>query len=79
MINMVEKKDDSKIKKVVKKTTSQEAPKPVEQKYFAEDLANGMGISSYDFFLIKRVARIQNGTLITRSEMQKLYNKIIRR
>ena len=76
---MVEKKDDSKIKKVVKKTTPQEAPKPVEQKYFAEDLANRMGIGSYDFFLIKRAARIQNGTPITRSEMQKLYNEVIGR
>lgn len=50
-----------------------------EQQYFAADLAEKMGIKSYDFFLIKREAGIEDGSPITRSKMQKLYDKIIKR
>ena len=50
-----------------------------EQQFFAADLAEKMGIGSYDFFLIKREAGIQDGSPITRSKMQELYDKIIKR
>lgn len=38
-----------------------------------------MGIASFDFLLIKREAGIEDGSPITRSKMQELYDKIIRR
>lgn len=77
MINMAEKKD-SKIKKVAKKATPK-AQEPAEPQYFAKDLAERMGIKSFDFLLIKREANIEDGSLITMSKMQELYNKLIRR
>lgn len=77
MINMAEKKD-SKIKKVTKKVTPK-AKEPVEPQYFAKDLAERMGIESFDFLLIKREANLEDGSLITMSKMQELYNKVIRR
>lgn len=77
-MNMAEKKD-SKIKKVVKKTTIKKAQEPVEPQFFAKDLAERMGIDSFDFLLIKREANIQDGSLITMSKMQEIYNKVIRR
>lgn len=77
MINMAEKKD-SKIKKATKKVAPK-AQKPAEPKYFAKDLAERMGIERFDFLLIKREANIEDGSLITMSEMQELYNKVIRR
>ena len=83
MINMVEKKEDKKTKKVTKKkskkVTKAETSKPVEQKYFAKDLAEKMGIDNYTFLLMKRDANIEDGSTITMSEMQKLYDKIARR
>lgn len=78
MINMVEKKD-SKIKKTTPRVVQSKPSKPVEQKYFAEDLASRMGIDSFEFLLIKREAGLENGSTITMSEMQELYNKVIRR
>jgi hypothetical protein len=77
---MAEKKD-SKIKKTTatKKVVKKEPVKPKEQQFFAKDLAANMGIDSFDFLLIKREANIEDDTGITQSEMQKLYNKIIRR
>lgn len=77
MINMAEKKD-SKIKKVTKKVATK-AKEPAEPQYFAKDLAERMGIESFDFLLIKREANLEDGSLITMSKMQELYNKVIRR
>lgn len=77
MINMAEKKD-SKIKKVTKKVTPK-AKEPAEPQHFAKDLAERMGIESFDFLLIKREANLEDGSLITMSKMQELYNKVIRR
>ena len=78
MINMVEKKD-SKIKKVTKKVTPKAKQEPVEPQFFAKDLAERMGIERFDFLLIKREAKIEDGSLITMSRMQELYDKVIRR
>lgn len=77
MINMAEKKD-SKIKKVTRKVTPK-VQEPVEPQYFAKDLAERMGIERFEFLLIKREANLQDGSLITMSKMQELYNKVIRR
>ena len=74
---MAEKKD-SKIKKVTKKVTPK-AQESVEPQYFAKDLAEMMAIESFDFLLIKREANLEDGSLITRSKMQELYNKVNRR
>ena len=74
---MAEKKD-SKTKKVTKKVTPK-AQEPAEPQYFAKDLAERMGIKGFDFLLIKREANIEDGSLITMSKMQELYNKLIRR
>lgn len=78
---MTEKKEikEKKIVKPVAAKKKKEEPKIVEQHFFAKDLADKMGIASFDFLLIKREAGIEDGSQITRSEMQKLYNKIIKR
>ena len=82
MIKMAAKKE-TKEKKIIRpaptiKKAKQQA-KPVEQQFFAKDLAEKMGIASFDFFIIKREAGIEDGSPITRSKMQELYDKIIRR
>ena len=74
-------KKETKEKKVIKPATTKKQvkqPKKIEEQFFAKDLATKMGIPSFDFFLIKREAGIEDGSPITRSEMQKLYNKIIK-
>lgn len=78
MINMAEKKE-SKTRKAVTKTALQKPSKPVEQQFFAEELASRMGIDSFEFLLIKREAGLKNKSTITMSEMQELYNKVVRR
>ena len=75
---MAEKKE-SKTRKAVTKTAPQKPSKPVEQQFFAEDLASKMGIDSFEFLLIKREAGLKNKSTITMSEMQELYNKVVRR
>ena len=78
---MAEKKDQ-KEKKVVRPATIQREVKSQEDtevKFFAEDLAAKMGIDNFEFLLIKREAGLDDNSVITMSEMQKLYNKIIRR
>lgn len=70
------------ITKKVKKPAVFDAKKnvrPAEPQFFAADLAEKMGIASYDFFLMKREAGIEDGSPITRSKMQELYDKIIKR
>lgn len=84
-------KKETKEKKVIKPvTTTKKQKKPTiadskifandikEEQFFAIDLAEKMGISRYDFFLIKREAGIEDGSPISRSKMQELYNKIIK-
>ena len=73
-------KKDIKTKKIAKPAiTKKEEPKIVEQQFFAHELAEKMGIASFDFLLIKREAGIEDGTPITMTKMQELYNKIIKR
>lgn len=89
---MAEKKEETKVKiatkpiakkeKAIKKAepkkaTEKKVAKKVEQQFFAADLAEKMGMRSFDFFLIKRQAGITDSTPITMSEMKELYNKII--
>lgn len=76
MINMAEKKD-SKIKKVTRKVTPKAKQEPAEPKFFAKDLATSMGIEGFDFLLIKREAGLEDSSLITKSKMQELFNKLI--
>lgn len=69
-------------KPIAKKVKSfKEKPKVVakqtEQQFFAKDLADKMGIRSFDFFLMKREANITDTTPITMSKMKELYDKII--
>jgi hypothetical protein len=82
-------KKETKEKKIVKPVvTTKKVKKPkivegptmdiAEQQFFANDLAEKMGIASFDFLLIKREAGIEDGSPITRSEMQELYDKIIK-
>lgn len=74
-------KKDIKTKKIAKPvvTKKEKEPKVVEQQFFASELATKMGIASFDFLLIKREAGIEDGTPITMTKMQELYNKIIKR
>ncbi len=82
---MAEKKEDIKTKvatkpiakKVVKKVEQKAEPKKTEQQFFAADLAEKMGMRSFDFFLIKRQTGLTDSTPITMSEMKELYDKII--
>ena len=90
---MVEKKEDKKINKIVKSIATKPAkkinnavkekqikkPQQTEQQFFVKELAERMGIGSYDLFLMKRDAELKDDSLITMSEMQKLYNKIVGR
>ena len=74
-------KKDQKEKKIIKSTTIQKAKpqKKTEQKFFAQDLANKMGIDSFEFLLIKREAGLEDNSIISMYEMKKLYNKIAKR
>lgn len=76
-------KKETKEKKIIKPAPTikkeKTKAKPIEQQFFAKDLADKMGIASFDFLLIKREAGIEDGSPITRSKMQELYDKIIRR
>lgn len=91
---MVEKKEDKKINKIVKSIATKpnakkinnavkekqiKKPQQTEQQFFVKELAERMGIGSYDLFLMKRDAGLKDDSLITMSEMQKLYNKIVGR
>ena len=70
-------KKEKAVKKVVPKKAEPKVAKKAEQQFFAADLAEKMGMRSFDFFLIKRQANITDSTPITMSEMKDLYNKII--
>ena len=88
MATKKENKEDKKIIKPATITKKEKKPaikkqkivinKKTEEQFFAKDLADKMGISSFEFLLIKREAGIEDGSPITRSKMQKLYSKIIK-
>lgn len=69
------------IKQVVK--PKKEAPKqkkvviPTDPKFFAKDAAERLGIESFEFFLIKRQAKIQDDTPVTIAEMKEYFNTIV--
>ena len=75
MVVKKEKKD-----KIVKpKIQTAKPQKKEEQRFFAEDLATKMGIDKFEFLLIKRETGWSNDSIVTDSEMQKIYNKIAKR
>lgn len=66
------------IKQAVK--PKKEKPKvvvPVEPKFFAKDAAERLGIESFEFFLIKRQAKIENDTPVTIAQMKEYFNTIV--
>lgn len=66
------------VKQVVKaKKTKPKAVIPTDPKFFAQDAAERLGIESFEFFLIKRQANIENDTPVTIAEMKEYYNKIV--
>lgn len=87
-------KKDLKEKKIVKTIAKQEKPsipivdevpstttidEYVEPSFFAKDLAKQMNIDSFDFLLMKREMGLEDNSIITVSEMQKIYNEIMSR
>lgn len=90
---MVDKKEEKKINKIIKKTPiksvkksdkivkslEQENKPQQEEQFFAKELAEKLGIKGYDFLLIKREANIEDGSLITMAKMQELYKKVVGR
>lgn len=75
---MAEKKKE--IKKTEKKATiAQRAPSPVTQEdvYPAIQIAEIFGVSSFDFFMMKNAQDLNDSTLLTMTEFQKLYQKTI--
>ncbi|MBR3208664.1 MAG: hypothetical protein IKF82_00190 [Bacilli bacterium] len=83
-------KKDTKEKKIVKTIAkeSKSIEEPVmipkekeffEPSFFAKDLADQMGIDSFDFLLMKREMGLEDNSIITVAEMQKMYNTITRR
>lgn len=79
---MVEKKETAKktTPKVVKKAAPAKPKKqpqaPKEQQFFLKDLAERMGITSFDYLLIKREYGYTDNTPITASEMKKIYDEM---
>lgn len=51
--------------------------KVVEQKYFAKQLAEKIGVDEFEFLIIQRKAGIDDSTPLTISEMKELYHKYI--
>lgn len=74
------KKDNKIIQKTEPKVIKTKATgKKVEPRFPAKSLAEKQGIESFEFFVIKREAKITDDTVLTAAEMQKLYKKIIKR
>lgn len=75
------KKKDTKIvqKNEPKVIKTKATGKKIEPRFPAKDLAEKQGIESFEFFVIKREAKITNDTVLTAAEMQELYKKIIKR
>lgn len=59
------------------KKTAKKVDKKPEQKYFANQLAEKIGIDKFEFLIIQRKAGIEDTTPITISEMKDLYKKYI--
>lgn len=78
---MVEKKEVVKkpVTKVTKKAKTVKTEEKSEQQFFAKDLADRMGVSSFDYLLIKRNNNIKDDTPVTASKMKEMYNNVIRR
>lgn len=78
---MAKKKEEKKVKTTIKSFAPIKAkPKKVvkqEDVYPAIDIVKQHNISSFDFFMIKKATGIEDGTLITLSDFQKYYKKII--
>ncbi len=55
------------------------AAKKTEEKFIAETLAKRMGISDFDFSVIRRQHKISRDSLITATEMKKLYEQTFKR
>lgn len=64
-------------KKIKTPKAAPKVAKKAEQQFFAKDLAEKMGIRSFDFFLMKRETGMTDTTPITMSKMKELYDKII--
>ena len=70
--------------KNTKKTVAKATVKPVkimvsEDALPAIDIAKIYNISTFDFFVLKKEAGIEDNTLLTMPEFRKKYQKIIRR
>jgi len=75
---MAEKKKE--IKKIEKKAiTAPKALSPAIQEdvYPAIQIVEILGISSFEFFMIKRAKNIDDGTLLTMSKFQKFYQEVV--
>jgi len=75
----VAKKAEPKVvqKNKAKVVKTQPTGKKIEPHFPAKELAEKQGIESFEFFVIKRTAKIKDDTVLTAAEMQKLYNEII--
>lgn len=88
---MTEKKADKKEKTVAKKevnksknikpktTVSNKIESLEEDKYFACEIADNLGIPGFAFHVMKQEAGISDNSFLTISEFQKIYNKIVGR
>lgn len=79
---MATKKEDKKSKRTITKafTVKKEKPKVLakqEDVYPAIDIVKQLNVSSFDFFMIKNATGIEDGTLVTMSDFQKYYKKIV--
>ena len=75
---MAEKKKET--KKIEKRAiTAPKAPSPIIQEdvYPAVQIAEILGISSFDFFIMKRAKNINDDTLLTTSKFQKFYQEAV--
>ena len=75
---MAEKKKET--KKIEKRAiAAPKAPSPVAQEdvYPAIQIAEILGVSSFDFFIVKRAKNIDDDTLLTMSKFQKFYQEAV--
>ena len=75
---MVEKKEDKKEEtKVQAKVSKNTSAKPVELKYNIKRLADTIGVAPMDLLAIYRKANLNERSMITETELKKLYDDII--
>lgn len=75
---MAEKKKET--KKAVKRVQADmQTPSPIIQEdlYPAVQIAEILGISSFDFFMMKRAKNLNDSTLLTMSKFQKIYQEAV--